>query len=319
MQHQEDYIDENKNLVKFVFKNFKILAAVGIVAGILAIVFSSTSFITPKYEATGIIYPANLEEFDEETGLEQLQQFLESDQLRDTIIKKFKLFQEYKIDSSLLKSKFYIRAAYQDHVSISETKFESVKIKVLSKDPVKAKLMVDEIIYQINHVIEKEIKKVLKQQVEVQKNIIDIKMTEIDSVVSRMQAYAAKYGLMDYAFQSKEVTKGYIDFLLAGKTGNGYDEVKAMQKNIIEHGGKLYEFQKRLEYLNLEMAKSKSYYDSERALLDTKIDYTSIIVKPEIPDNKAYPIRWLIVALSVIGAVVFASIIMIIQKMNYKS
>lgn len=319
MQHQEDYIEGNKNLVKFVFKNFKILAAVGIVAGILAIVFSTSTFITPKYEATGIIYPANLDEFDEETGLEQLQQFLESDQLRDTIIKKFKLYQEYKIDSTLLKSKFYMRAAYQDHVSISETKFESVKIKVLSKDPVKAKLMVDEIIYQINLVIEKEIKRVMKQQVEVQKNIISIKKQEIDSTVNQMQDYAKKYGLMDYAFQSKEVTKGYIDFLLSGKKGSGYDEVKEMQKNIIEYGGKLYEFQKRLEYLNLELAKSKSYYDAELALYNSKVDYTSVVVKPEVPDNKAYPIRWLIVALSVIGAVVFASILLILQKMNFKS
>jgi len=42
------------------------------------------------------------------------------------------------------------------------------------------------------------------------------------------------------------------------------------------------------------------------------------LVTPEVPDKKAYPVRWLIVALSMIGAVIFTATVLILSRINLK-
>src|SRR5690606_18742344 len=102
---------------------------------------------------------------------------------------------------------------------ISETKFESVKIVALSKSPERAKAIIDEIIYQLNSIIKRTSKKILLEDVEIKKAVVEGKREQMDILLNKISKYSEKYKLVDYSAQSEEVTKGYLKFLIAGKKG----------------------------------------------------------------------------------------------------
>ena len=149
------YMRSNMKIIEFAIKKWKLLILIGLIAGVFAAVFSMPEFISPKFKSEAVIYPANLGQYAEETGLEQMQQYLESNEIRNYIISKFNLYDEYEIDSTVRSSKTAIYKVYAEHISFDETKYESIRITVLSTDPVKAKEIIDEIIDQLNVTIRK--------------------------------------------------------------------------------------------------------------------------------------------------------------------
>ena len=65
---------------------------------------------------------------------------------------------------------------------------------------------------------------------------------------------------------------------------------------------------------------AKLIADFEELKIDKvkEVTYSNVLVTPEVPDKKAYPVRWLIVALSMIGAVIFTATVLILSKINLK-
>src|SRR5574338_1376577 len=109
---------ESTSLLFLLVRWRKPLAIVMLSTLIAAFIFSGPSFIEPKYKSTVILFPsatnsiskAILEDsysekqdilaFGEEEQAEQMLQILNSDEIREAIIKKFDLFTHYKIEST---------------------------------------------------------------------------------------------------------------------------------------------------------------------------------------------------------------------------
>ncbi len=315
--NKTDYMSGNKNLLIFSIQNIKILAGIAIVAGILSAVFSSSAFITPKYESTAVIYPSNVWEYSDETALEQIQQYLASNVIRDSIINKFNLYEEYDVDTADIHAKTWVNLGYGEHVSISETQFESIRINVLSVDPVKAKEMVAEIINQLNILVIRVNREKVQEVVVYRKNLTDTKKAQIDSTLALLSKMGAEYNLMEYDAQSERVTEGYLNLLKNGK-GGSFKVVEELFKNVAEKGPY---FNSLLTTLNLQVEEyNERLVDYEIAVSDynKEVTYSNLIVEPEVNTKKAYPVRWLIVALSMIGSVVFGAIVLILSRVNFK-
>ena len=125
----------NKNVIDLVWKWKVHLIVIAVIAGIVSIVFSSPTFINPKFKSTAIVYPVNLSEYSEESYTEQMLEILNSGDIRDELIEKFQLDVHYKIDKSY---KYYLSAMlgkYSDNVSFRKTENEAIKIEVLDTDP----------------------------------------------------------------------------------------------------------------------------------------------------------------------------------------
>lgn len=316
METQNDYFRSNMKILQFALKQWKFLGGVALISGILAVVFSSPTFIPPKYKSEAVIYPANLGVYSGETRLEQMMQYCESNEIRNHMIQKFNLYDEYEIDSTLKSSKSWMNAAYAENITFDETQFESINITVISIDPVKAYDMVNELIEQLNITIRETEREKFKEQVIINKTLLDKKKHQLDSLENKIKELSTKYGILDYIVQAEEVTKGYMKFLLSGKKGKDFEEVKRLYNNLQEYGRYYHDINAQLNIINAEyIARLQSY---EHALKDyNKVQtHSYVLVKPEVSDKKAYPIRWLIVLVAMASATFFAFVIMLMKGYN---
>ena len=184
--------DDNKNIssnwriLKYALDYWKILVGVAVVAAILAAVFSSPKFIPPKFTSKAILYPSNLGQYGSETPLEQMLQYLQSGSIKDSVILKFNLYREYDIDPKGANSNFYISGEYNNHVNIEETEHEAVRIIVNSQDPVRAKEMVEEIIYQVNLKIRNTEREKYLEVVQINEILLEKMNIRMDSLENKM-------------------------------------------------------------------------------------------------------------------------------------
>src|ERR1700752_606254 len=73
---------------------------VTVVAILASAVFSSDMFIKPRYKSSATVYPANVIPFSGESTTEQILQMLESNYIRDAVIRKYNLAGHYEIDTT---------------------------------------------------------------------------------------------------------------------------------------------------------------------------------------------------------------------------
>jgi len=311
-KNKQDYLKTNIEIVEFAIRKWKILLGVAIFSGVFGYIFSGPAFVAPKFKSEAAIYPANLGEYGSETELEQMQQYLQSNAIRDTLIRKFNLYDEYEIDPSIKHAKTYVYQAYSEHVSFDETRLESVHIEVYSTDPVKAKRMVDEIILQADNNVRRTQKGKYIENVEISKQYLDVKRKQVDSLEKQIRNYAVKYGILDYESQSERVTEKYLDFLLSGKKGADFEKAEELYKNLQEYGPLVHSLRLQMEEVSEEYTDRQNWYEQAVRDLNKYQTYSYVLVSPEIADKKSSPIRWLIVTSAIAAAVGFVFALLLI-------
>lgn len=310
-----DLANMNSNLFQIALKNKKILIIVGLVAAVLSVIFSSATFIKPKFKSQAIVYPSNLGEYSEESPIEQMMQWFESRTIKENVIKEFNLAEHYDIKPEDKLADYYLMLEYDDNVKISETKYESAEIVVTDTDPEIAYKMVNSIIENVNKVIRAEHKKrALEDLITVETQFNRIK-SNLDSVSSELKKIRKEYHIINYSVQSEEVMRGYLrTFDGASKTSSNYDEIIKLMNNIEEKGGDFINLEQRVYHI-LDAYK---YWESEFIKADKTyrrvMTYTNTVTKPVVSYKKVYPIRWLIVAISTFGAVFFAFVVILFQN-----
>ena len=308
----KEYFKSNTTLLRFALAKWKLLLGVALVAALMAIVFSGPQFIRPKFTSSASIYPTNLGAYADETELQQIQQYLASNAIRDSMIQTFNLYEEYEIDPDIQFAKTYMNALYAEHVSYEETRFESIILTAESTDPLKAKQMVDKLIELLNHTIRETEREKYKEIFVINKMLLNRSNNRLDSLQKLSKEISTKYGVLDFEAQSKEVTKGYVNFLLNGKKGTDFQKIKEMYGSLEEFGSFYKNIQEQLMFTNEENMEILSKYEEARKNFLMYRTYTHILVHPEVPDKKSSPIRWLIVLFSVAGAVGFTFFLLLL-------
>jgi len=304
----ESYFN-NINLVKIFVKwkwHFLTIAAM---AAVFAFIFSSPFFIKPKFKSDCIIYPSNIAPYSDESETEQMLQWLNSQDIKDSVMRKFNLPAHYGIDSSYKYFASTMIYLFDKNVKISKTQYESIEIVVFDTDPVVARDMVNAILNFCNEKIRSIHRSKYQEVVVAMQHMLDIKMAEMDSVKSQMRRLGSEYDLIDYDNQSLEISKGYLRTVEGGSNINTKDVLR-LKKNIEEKGGDLVLLKERLENIAKEYSVMTENYD--KALSNAKMDltYINVISKPLIADKKSYPTRWLIM-LYVTAVTLFFSLIVI--------
>jgi hypothetical protein len=287
--------------------HFGVVTLVAIAA---AAILSGEWFIKPKYRSFAIVYPSNITPYSEESTSEQLLQLFQSADVRNALVRKFKLYAHYGIDSTDKTALAQMTAVYESNVEISRTQFESVEITVLDEDASQACAMVNEIISSMNMKARtlqrektQEVVTVLSDQLAAQKH-------DIDSVDNGLHELRVKYQLFDYEMQVKEVTKSYLKAVNSG--GKNLKEIDAMMRNLEEKGGEYYKLSTSLDGLLKSYNKTKVQYDNALKDLTKELTYANVVTKPAVSFKKAYPVRWLIVLASVASANLFLFIVLIV-------
>ncbi|HNV50472.1 MAG TPA: hypothetical protein PK376_05445 [Bacteroidales bacterium] len=318
--NQMDKLFTNTNLLKMLFKWKIHLAVILLISILVAVVLSSPKVITPKFKSYAVIYPANILSYSEESETEQMLQFLQSRDIRDHLIAKYDLAQRYKIDSSYKYFQSTIIYEYSKNVKISKTPYESVLIEVFDSDPQVACDMVNDIVYFFNEKMLQTHREKFGEVVDFLQQRLDSKRAEIDSILIVHDDLRINCGIIDFPNQSREVVRGFLRTVDGNNAAANINtkEVLELKKNLELYGGEWIFYNDRLYNLVDEYSKIKIDLDEANMDFNKEITYANIVSAPFPADKKAYPVRWIIVTISAIGALLlFVVIVMVLE--NYES
>ena len=200
----------NLNLIAIAYKWRKHLFIVTLIAGVVAVLFSSSLFIQPLYSSMAIVYPANVKAYSQESNSEQMLQLLASREIKDSLIKAFNLYQHYSIDPKSEKAYYTISRYYDDAVTIRKTPYESVEVKVMDTDPAIACRMVNAILACYNRKVAALQHEKFGEIYKLSHETVRRKEKEIDSLSTILKTMGEKYQLLDVDLQTEQMVKGYL-------------------------------------------------------------------------------------------------------------
>ncbi len=309
----------NINLLNLILKWFKLLFIIQIAAILLSAIFSSSTFITPKFKSWAVVYPANITSYSDESLTEQMVQVLDANQIRKSIIDQFRLYEHYKVDSSKRYAQTKINRLYKRNVSVSKTLADAVRVEVLDKDPEIAKQMVDAILEGYSLKIKSLHERRYAETVGMWDRAVARKLFTIDSLKSRLHYLATQEGLIDFGSQVSEVVKGYLGTVEGGLTKVDKKRVDALKEKIDEKGGELIIVMDRLKYESGLLNNLVAAYDIALADFDRQETYVDVIESAYVSDKKDRPIRWIIVLGSMLSAAVISiSILSVLEGVELK-
>ena len=278
----------NASLLKVILKWKWHIAAATLIAAISGAIFSGPKFITPKYKSEAIVYPNGLSEFSDETFTEQMLQIMESQEIMDSVVEIFDLMNHYEINPEYKYAKTVLIGEYHDRISISKTPYDAVKIKVLDKDPQTACNIANEII-RLYDVKFNNIHKAKKSETaNLYKRQLEQKSVFIDSLKKELAKVTDNGKLINYQYLSK----GNSTVFFTGNTDSENTENIASAMVLAE----LLSSETAI-YSNI-----RAEYEEELRQAQGNMTFSSVISYPFVADKKATPVRWIIVALSGIGA-----------------
>lgn len=315
-----DNFFNSSNLLKLISKwKYHLLVIVGLSA-ILAMIFSGPDFITPKFKSYAVVYPANIEPYSEESETEQMLQIMNSQDITDSVIKKFNLARHYEINPGYKYYQTVLFYEYHQNVKISKTPYESVLIEVYDKNPDTAMLMVNAILHFYDKKISHLHKSKYREVADMYQKQLALKRATIDSLKQIMFTLGTKYGIFEYDYQSQEIMRGYLRTL----TGQGADRINTKAVNRLlnsmeQKGGQLIEVVQMIQDESRTYVETKLDYELAVRFLKANMTYSNIVTYPYVTDKKSYPIRWLIVVIVAIAAFVFAMIVILFVEKRKSS
>ncbi len=301
-------------VVIFLYKNWKRLFIISFVAGVLGLIFSGPTFVTPLYKSTCIFYPGTTNSissalfysnkqkaqdplmFAEQEITEHYMQLLQSADLTNKIIGKYKLYEHYELDPTDLKDQKKMDAMFEDNIKYSRTDFNSIKVIVHDPSPEMAAELANGIVQLMDEMKHEVQRKVAKQIFEIVEREYASKLQYTDSIKNRLKELGA-LGVYDLPNQAKGISE------VTGKGGSNASTEKEKSK-LGEHGGEVFMLitMLELEAENLTLLRTK--YEQAKVDLDGKLSNVFIISKGDIPGYKDTPRRTLIAIFSAIAAFV---------------
>lgn len=299
-----------KEIIAIVLKNKKAILIVTILAAIASTVVSY--MLKPKYKSYAVVFPVNLSPSSEESNTEQLLQYFNSEEVKNTVAKKFNLFKHYEVDTAAAGAQSLFDLYFKGNVSVSPTLYESIEITVKDESPVMARDIAQAMIDETNILIKNIKKQRLTEYIINSQRIIEFENRRIDSTNTKINELRTEYNIIDVGAQAKYLSKKMME-----------------NKPLTETDKKLFEGLRgkntELEKLwNASAGQMKTLADfkdqNDKYLLDYfgEISFTNTVSKPTLPDKKFFPVRWLIVSISTLSVFALAALFFILSNKSVR-
>lgn len=312
---------ERQNLLVFIWKKRKILMITSGIVMACSIVVSL--LLTPVFRSTAVVFPAATStvsfseqrnakaasmDFGEEEQAEQLVQILQSSRIRDKIVEEFDLMNHYNISPSDPNKHFKLVEKYNDHFLFVRTRYGSIQIDVLDREPQRAADMANKIVDLIDTVKNEmvsertlpayEINKRKKEQMENDRELV---LKKLDSL--------AELGVVSLEGRTN-LFQAYVD----SKSAQEKAEIKKTIDINLKHGS-LFD---GLEFIrNEKIMKLEEFmvsYEQAESDANTAFNHKFIVERAVVADKKDKPKRMIIVLLATIGSFVFMVFALLINE-----
>ncbi len=281
-------------------KHLLICFFASVVAGFI---ISLPIFMKPMYKSSTVLYPSNLSPYSKETPTEQMVQLLNSEDVRDSLVKELHLFKHYGIDSINGYPRFEMMKKLEENISIGKNQYEAIEINVLDEDPKMAQRICQCIIQYMDikgvsliHNRAEDVAKLNKKAMEDEKHILD-------STESVLTALRDSSGITDFESQIEGFSREYYRALASGNVNTNMAKA---HENLTTKGA---------EYMTLKevVRNSRDAYtlyrkNYESALIDAKkeLNFHNIVSPPLVPEKKDSPKRAIVMILFSLSAMLIA-------------
>jgi len=332
MSSQQEKISEfdSTSLIMFIYNWRKLLISISLIAAVASAIFSGPSFIKPKYESKVVLFPGSTSsiskavlnesasikndvlQFGDEEESEQMLQILNSDEIRYKIIDKYNLMAHYEIDADEEFPKTKLNKLIDDNITFRRTEFMSVEISVLDTDADTAALIANDIAAMIDSVKNRMQKSIAVKAFAIVEKQFDELNERILTIKDSLNVLGS-LGIHDYESQSEVLNLEYAKAIAK----NDQRAVEALGKKL-DILSKYGSTQLMLKY-NLENIYGQVYPNMKRKYDEARVDATEnlphkfIVNKAYAAEKKSYPIRWLIVVVSTLGAFLICVVSIIVM------
>jgi uncharacterized protein involved in exopolysaccharide biosynthesis len=327
------YNFDSTNLFVYIYKNFRILFAVSLLALIVSIVVSMV--ITPKFKSTVVLFPVASEPvaqtllatnggntegivaFGEDEDAERLLQVLKSEEIRDRIVQKYNLMEHYDIDTASKYPQTQLYEKYKSNISFKRTEYQSIDIDVLDEDPVIAANIANDIAALIDSTMNRmKHERAQKGLIIVQKAYNDLR--EQIALQEDSLDWIRKQGLNDYESMAEVLNDAYATALIENNEAAA-KKIQAKLDLVSKYGNAYVSIRDYLEFEKKQLSELKAKYTQAQVEATQDLPHKFIVDKAYPAEKKSYPIRSLIVIISTLSAFLLALILLIIIDTVKKS
>ena len=313
--------EERMGLIQFIWKSKKPILIITSIAAIASIVVSF--LITPLYLSSAIVFPAATSnvsfsdqrnakaaamDFGEEEQAEQLVQILQSSRIKDRIVSKYNLLADYEISENDPNKYYKLNKAYYGDFTFNRTRFGSIQIDVLNKDPKKAAAMANDIVDLIDTVKNEMIRERTMPAFEINLRKKKQMEHERDSLLTRLEELA-QLGVLP-----NDVRATLYQALVDSK--NAAEKTEIQRKiDINTKYGSVYdglEYQRNEKIVKIEDFRVS--YEQAESDANAKFNHKFVVEKAVVSDRKEKPKRMIIVLVSTIGGFIFGLFFLLIQQ-----
>lgn len=303
---------ERQNLLVFIWRKRKIIIIVTAIAMLVSVVVSF--LMTPIYRSTAIVFPAATStvsfseqrnakaaamDFGEEEQAEQLVQILQSSRIRDKIVSQFDLMKHYEIEANDANKHYKLVKKYNNNFLFVRTRFGSIQIDVLDKDPQKAADMANKIVDLIDTVKNSMIAERTWPAFEINKRKKEQLEKERKEVLHKLDSLA-ELGVVSLEGRTN-LFQAYVD----SKSQQEKAEIKKTIDINMKHGSTFdgLEFIRNEKIMQLE--EFIVSYEQAESDANSVFNHKFIVERAVVADKKDKPKRMIIVLLCTIGAFIF--------------
>jgi LPS O-antigen subunit length determinant protein (WzzB/FepE family) len=316
------------DLVLFLWARRRLILGItllGIAAGVVA-----AFIIRPLYRSEVIMFPAvtnsvskallnemstgrdDILALGDEQDAEQLLQMLQSERIRERVSNTFDLMAVYRIKPDAKHRMSELRKAYEEHIKFEYTKFGSVRIMVLDPDPQRAA----DIANYIGDHVDSVWKEMAMERAEKGFHVVDRKVKALEDNIGSMtdsMRVLRELGVHDYHTQSERYNE-YLGAAILKGDNRAVREFEERFKVLAQYGGayitlqdRLFNETKRLSILRMKLEQAQADKESD-------LPHKFVVDRAKPADKKDYPIRWLVVAISTIAALLLAMLLIVVQE-----
>ncbi|MEI8047726.1 MAG: hypothetical protein WCI92_10145 [Bacteroidota bacterium] len=296
----------NTNLLQITLKWKWHLIILVIVAALVSLFVSSPLIMKPRFKSTAFIYPSNVSPYSDESETEQMLQWMNSNDVRDSVINKFDLAKHYNISRDDPYYASTMENLYTRNVKVAKTQYESIEVSVTDVDPVMARDLVKALLFYTDGKIRATHKiKYMEVFTAVEKMMQD-KKREMDSIKILYTNIATTYGIYDVGGQSQEITRGELRTVDGGGGNINTKDVNKLKQGMMEKSADLLYLGNRISHTATEYSEIISKYEAAKFNVDKYFTYVNVVTPPQIPDKKSYPKRLFVMFYFVAGTLLFS-------------
>lgn len=324
-KNKNQYRFDSVDLIIYLWnKKLPLILLTGL-AAILSIIASL--LIENKYKSEVILFPAastsvshdllamniakkEILKLGEDEEVEQLLQVLNSDEIRERIIEKYKLMEHYEIDPSGSFPYTELHREFSSNIEFTPTKFMSVKISVMDKDA----QMAADIANDISALVDTVRTKMQRERANEALALVEHEYMSLQQQIRELEdslTTIRSFGIVDYESQAEVLNNAYGLAII----NNNDAAVRKLQTKLdvlAKYGGAYVSLRDYLLFQKESLSNLKTKY--AEALLDaTQTLPTKFVVNNAVKaEKKSYPVRWLIVVVSTFSAFILSLLLLVI-------